>query len=117
MLHRYHLYRDRAAADGDRRGGWWVGVLDGAGGAMKLEHRATNGIWVTFICRYHDDNFYRIREVDGAERELTVNDDGSMRLMFNGPIPKNWVDAYEEYKAKEAAEFEEWKSKNAHLFA
>ena len=77
---------------------------------MKDFH-ASNGLTVRFISRYRDRNDYRITEPDHTTtHHLTVCDDGSLLAHHGEQIRPEWTQAYNEYKTKEAADFEIWRA-------
>jgi hypothetical protein len=78
---------------------------------------ATNRVCVQFKCRYHDANYYMLSKGSETPRELTVKDSGEMSLYFGDPIPEEWLVAFAEFKADEERKYQEWRERNAYLFA
>jgi hypothetical protein len=86
-------------------------------GVLKMkDFRSTNGLWVTFVSRYHEENTYEVTDKQmNTKRVMENNKVLSIHLPYHTDIIdySNAIEAVQEYLNKEHEEFIVWcKEKN-----
>ena len=76
---------------------------------------ASNGVTVRFKVRGAPTSYFMVAEQSQPEHELSVTDDGVMRMSCDAPVPAEFRKAYWESVIDEIARYAEWRSERVYL--
>lgn len=85
---------------------------------MKTIYIASNGLRVSFRCRYRTISYFNVFDRNGISREIGKHDDGRLTVgEWGDDVSEAEQLALAEYDANEAREYAAWRERNAKLFA
>ena len=79
--------------------------------------KSSNGLFVSFRCRYRTTNYFDVFAPRGASREIAKHDDGRLTVGEWGEgVTDEERQAVADYEAEELRRYDDWKERNPHLF-